>query len=248
MLKSNVYVGVTKSESHKGHLISKLSEADLEIILPESNKIRSRTVVSRSRARATGKYPSWKIGRMIQWESHNELNAFRLLDASSAAIAYQEQPLMLRYVLNGESQIHYPDALVEFVDGRELWEIKRKSDAIKPAFADRTRFLEAALPQYGYTYRMVIAEDLAKEPRLSNVIKLLKYGREPVNDLAREHVRQILLTAPSVCWASASNGDLGPCGREVLSRLVLEGVLSCDVEQPLGATTCFVSTRPANGA
>ena len=54
----------------------------ISIELPNEGNLRSRTVVSRSRARPTGKYPSWKMGRMIQWESCNELNACRLLDAN----------------------------------------------------------------------------------------------------------------------------------------------------------------------
>src|SRR5579859_7695488 len=40
---------------------------------PPDGKIRARKVVSRSRARGTGKFPSWKMGRMIQWESTYEL-------------------------------------------------------------------------------------------------------------------------------------------------------------------------------
>src|SRR5215813_8651303 len=40
----------------------------------------SRNVVTRSRVRPTGKYPSWKMERMLEWESRNELHAFRLLD------------------------------------------------------------------------------------------------------------------------------------------------------------------------
>jgi hypothetical protein len=47
-------------------------ERILEIIYPQAGDIRARTVVSRSRARSTAKYPSWKMGRMMQCESSNE--------------------------------------------------------------------------------------------------------------------------------------------------------------------------------
>jgi len=39
------------------------------ILLPKPGQMRSRNVVSRSNARSTGKYPSWKMGRMIHWEA-----------------------------------------------------------------------------------------------------------------------------------------------------------------------------------
>jgi len=44
----------------------------IEIKFPVDGKIRSRKVVSRSNARNSGKYPSWKMQRMMQWESPHE--------------------------------------------------------------------------------------------------------------------------------------------------------------------------------
>ena len=60
------------------------------ILFPEPAQIRSRKVVSRSNARSAGKYPNWKTGRMMHWESSNELNAFRLLDCDPSVTSYGE--------------------------------------------------------------------------------------------------------------------------------------------------------------
>src|SRR5262245_2804740 len=43
-----------------------------------------RTVVTRSRERSTGKYPSWTMNQMLEWESPFELNAMYSLDADPA--------------------------------------------------------------------------------------------------------------------------------------------------------------------
>lgn len=239
MFQQYEYFDLVKSQSYQRSLMNKAGDCVLEIIFPEDNKVRSRTIVSRSRARPTGKYPSWKMARMIQWESHNELNAFRLLDANPAAVAYHEQPLTIRFRLNGETHVHYPDVLVQWGSSRELWEIKPEAEAARPPYVTRTRFLEAALPELGFAYRLVLAENLAQQPRLTNVLTLLKYGREPVGELAREHIRQLLHSTGSIRWESATNGDLGPTGRSVLSRLTLEGFLACDLAQPLLPTTSF---------
>ena len=211
----------------------------LEIIFPEAGKVRSRTVVSRSRHRSTGKFPSWKMGRMMQCESLPERNAFRLLDACPAVTAYYEQPLIVRYVMDGILHTHYPDLLVEIGCRRELWEIKPFRAAIEPETAARTRLLESTLPAHGFTYHMVTAEELAREPRLSTAIELLKHGRRPVSETEREHTRQLFLAASHITWAAANGGDLGPRGRAVLSRLALEGVLVFDGEQPLTSFTKF---------
>jgi len=214
----------------------------LEIIFPEGDKIRSRKIISRSRARPTQKYPSWKMGRMVQAESPNELNAYRLLDADPCAIAYHEQPLTIRYVLDGNVHIHYPDTLVQWGQSRELWEIKPEKEAADPAFKDRTKLLALALPELGFAYRLVIAEDLAREPRLSNVLTLLKFGRAPANPLARERFRQAVEATGGVRWGAVLDGAFGVTGRNLVCRLTLEGALAVDVEQPLTRETYLTWT------
>jgi hypothetical protein len=42
---------------------------------PEEGEQRMKEIVNRSNTRATGKYPSWKMGRMMQWETVGHLDA-----------------------------------------------------------------------------------------------------------------------------------------------------------------------------
>lgn len=204
----------------------------ISITPPEEGKLRSRKVVSRSRARPTGKYPSWKMSRMIQWESINELNAYRLLDANPVVTSYHEQPYVIRYELDKQIHLHYPDVLVLSGGSKELWEIKPSSEAEKHEYVERTELLAAELPNLGFSYRLVIAEDLAQEPRLSNALTILKFGRLPISDVAREQLRQAVLKTGAINWGSVTSGAFGPMGRQLVCRLVLEGVLSFDVEKP----------------
>ena len=214
----------------------------LALEFPETPGARSRKVVTRSRARATGKYPSWKMGRMIQWESQNELNAYRLLDANPAVRAFHEQPLVIRFRLDGIEQAHYPDTLVELASSKELWEIKPATEAARPEYQARTRLMVKALPDFGFTYRMVIAEDLAREPRLTNTISLLKYGRQAVSLFEREKVRQVLLKTGGLTWGDAISNIAGPRSRGLLARLTLEGNLQISIDEPLTLGSRFVAT------
>lgn len=225
-------------------VLDKFGSLILEIEFPKDGKLRARKVVSRSRARSTGKYPSWKTGRMIQWESSNELNAYRLLDATPTVLAYYEQPLCIHFTLNGEKHIHYPDVLVESRDSRELWEIKPESEALLPQYVERTKFLESELQKLGLPYRMVLAEELGRQPRLSNVLTLLTHGRKKIGSLDRERARELFAAVPEISWGTATRGDLGKNGRSTLSRLALEGVISCDLEQPISAKSVFTIVPP----
>ena len=225
-------------------ILPRLAQPAVVITFPEAGTLRSRRVVSRSRARPTGKYPSWKMARMVQWESHNELNAYRLLDASPLVKSFREQPAEIRYVLDGEEHRHYPDTLVELPDGKEFWEIKPRREAFSPEVARRTELLARELPGKGYAYRMVLAEDLARQPRLDNVLTILKFGRPAIDPVDRERMRVAFSPGSELTWNDAVSSERGGNARGVVCRLLLEGVLVLDVEQPLSPATLL---RWANG-
>ena len=110
------------------------------IVFPEKDHLRSRKVVSRSRSRPTGKYPSWKMRRMVHWESENELNAFRLLDCDPDVTSYHEQPCKVEFVQDGLARSHYPDILVKKNGRKELWEVKNEAQAEESEVVTRTSF------------------------------------------------------------------------------------------------------------
>ena len=149
----------------------------LRIAFSSPEQVRSRRVVTRSRFRPTGKYPSWKMGRMMQWESMNELHAFRLLDSDPRVTVFTEQPCEIVYVDGTETRRHYPDIYAEVDSNRELWEVKAECEAVQGEVSTRTELLTSGLKRYGFTYRVVLDHELAKQPRLDNAKTLLRYGR-----------------------------------------------------------------------
>jgi hypothetical protein len=208
-------------------------------------QIRIRKIVSRSRMRETGKYPSWKTGRMHQWESPNENNAFFLLDYLPQVLAFREQPCEIVYVnYDGVHASHFPDVEVDFASSRELWEVKPEKYANREPFKRRTEILTAELPAFGFTYQMKTAEYLALEPRQENIRKLLNFGRRPLTGLEREHVRRELAHHGSFLWSDCRAGMFGPCGREIACRLVLEGYLELDINSAFNENAEF---RPLAG-
>lgn len=212
---------------------------EVKINFPKDGKIRSRKVVSRSNARNTGKYPSWKMGRMMQWESVHEGNAMRILDASPHVTAFHEQPCEIIYSMNGEQRRHYPDFMVIEGNLREFWEVKTEADANSAEVAERTAFLTELLPEYGYSYRVVLAEALAKQPRLDNVKRLNKLGRQPISILEQERVRRLFTHEPVITWGMLE--QVSPQTLRNVSRLILEGKLCIDFNQPISPATSIRS-------
>lgn len=212
------------------------SNAILAIDFPAGG-LRARKVVTRSRARPTGKHPSWKMNRMMQWESPHERNAFRRLDATPEVLTFEEQPAVITYRLDGVVHKHFPDILVRYRYKQEFWEVKTSADASRDEVAVRSRLMERLLPPLGFTYRLALAEDLAQDPWLSNATHLLKWGRTPVPLLAWEDLRQAFARFPSISWGTVLDGALGRDGARHVCRLILEGRLSMDLSKPMERRT-----------
>lgn len=225
---------VSTSPSHtlphvaaNGHIVG--------IEFPKEGDLRSRKIVTRSRARATGKYPSWKMDRMIQWESADELNVYRLLDVDPQVKNFQEQPLTISYVLNGEQHAHYPDTLVTTNTGRELWEIKTAYHANKPQILERTALMTAMLPGHGYQYRMILADQLRNSIEITNALTLLTH-QTAISSIERESLRRLLEQTPTLTWGDVTADALGEKSRAHACRLVIEGSLHLDIKAPLTAS------------
>jgi hypothetical protein len=224
--------------------IAKKSEAIkpqqlVTITFPDARKKRARKVVTRSRARATGKFPSRKMNRMLQWESIHELNAFRLLEVNPEVKFFQEQPCEIHYVMDGEHRVHYPDILVKTEHNKEFWEIKSEFEAKRPETTARTKLLTSALPDLGYQYRVVLGEDLARKIRLYNIKSLLAYGQDDVPRLLREKARQIFAQIPDMTIEQLIAGTVGEINRKHVYRLIVEGELLCDIESQLSPKTAL---------
>lgn len=211
----------------------------IQIIFPKDGKIRSRKVVKRSNARMTGKYPSWKMQRMMQWESEHESNAMRVFDASVEVIDFNEQPCEIIYEMEGESFRHYPDFLVQTLDGNTFCEVKMAADAASDDVAKRTAHLTQYLPYYGYQYRIELAEDLAQEPRLGNLKRLLKLGRVDVSLPEKEHFRQFFKQHDAILWSDLKQNECHPMLLPQACRLILEGNLTIDLNKPISESSAI---------
>ena len=156
---------------------------------------------------------------------------------------FHEQPCEIVYALDGQLRRHYPDILVEQNDRKELWEVKDEARAEELEVVGRTKLLAEELPGWGYTYLVVLAKDLAMQPRLANACLLLRFGRSAVSDREQEFIRQIVKGHRSLLWSEACSGKYGSRGREILCSLVLRGVLTIDLNTPISPSTCFVSRK-----
>lgn len=180
------------------------------------------------------------MGRMLQWESQNELNAFRLLDCNPEISRFCEQPCEIVHTIRGDEHKHRPDILVQRNGLKEFWEVKPDTETMDADLVERNALLAQDLHSLGYRYRVMNAKELAVQPRLRNAITLLRLGYREITALQRESVRLAFKKYGHLVWSHASEGHYGHRGLQMLCRLVLEGTLLVDVNSPLGPDTRFI--------
>ena len=204
----------------------------IEIEFPTDEQ-RARRVVSRSNHRVTGKHPGFKSRRMHYWESHLERDAFVLLDSMAEVDAFREQPAILYYGDNCSLR-HYPDLLVTCGDRQIFVEIKTEQEASSDEIVERTNLLVPALAKHGYGYHVMTDAVIRRSTtRLANLRYLLRFGRAALKLIDFEWFRRLFLANSVVEWQSIVGSPTDTSRLIGLCRLILEGRLKADLEQPI---------------
>lgn len=203
---------------------------------------RARRVTRRSNFRTTGKLPIAPLGRMVQWESRIERDAWVLLTTCPLVVFRGEQPRKLEVKIDGEWKAHYPDALV-LLEGFETFaEIKQDQEALKPEVVARTNAVRAGLASKGYGYCVLTESLIREEPRLANCWQVHWRGLASVDPRSCEALRRSfqrnggVLTLKEVMATEDGERALA----EIVT-MVREGRIVFDMTQPWGPETRFYS-------
>lgn len=194
----------------------------------------SRKVVTRRGRRFRGYFPSYKMGRMVAWESLLELAAIHLLEFSRGVLSYREQPVLIQYADGELFRDYYPDFEVVLFDGEVIHlEVKTTYQLAKPKIQSKFHAIAAHYQRRQQGFRLVTEKELQREPLLSNVRTLAYLVGKTTQVLQSPQELMKLLGAEIVAFDFAE----ACIGRDTLLRSLAHGVLDCDLNQPLSGTT-----------
>jgi hypothetical protein len=218
-------------------LFSSQEYAVTNLCFPSSKKARSRKVISRSNARPTIKYPSWKNQRMIHCESMHELNACVLLDADVSVKEFNEQPCRIDYRTPNGKSIHYPDFLVARGAVKEFWEVKADIGLENEDIIFRESLLKELLPNLGYEYHLVCGKAMREGAGLENARFLVTNGRLELSIDAINTAFQLFSEFRIETWKEFHIlGEISK-DRPTLCRLILEGYVCFDCTSLISSST-----------
>ena len=220
-----------------------------ELHWPPPGQLRVRRIISRSRAIATGKYPSLKLGRWVHWESKVERDGQRLVDVAPNVSYFGEQPVKIDFGCEDCILSHVPDLLIRFFVGTPwLVEFKDDNDPELEFARARATLLGGPLAVLGFRYVLVVHSDLKREAYLSNALWLRRYGRRPHNIVTWERARRLFshfgtMTLREFCSAE---GDHHQAIRSA-AALIRSGEISVDMAEPIGLESPLCWREDQNG-
>lgn len=145
-----------------------------------------------------GAYPSIKSGRMVNYLSLIERDICYWIDFDPATLAFESQPLQIKYAYAGKSRIYTPDYRVsyqdrppEIVEGKPAKKISDPDNQMK--FAAAREWCAANQ----HTFRVITDEDLRTGHRLRNIKFLTQYAWYQVQPAQKYRVMAALQRAAS---------------------------------------------------
>lgn len=186
----------------------------------------ARQVITRSGRGFRGRYPSRKMGRMIEYESLIERDLILLLEFSTGVVSFQEQPERLEYFDGEKMRVYFPDFGVQLISGQHL-HLEAKPEAKLESLKTRTKY-DCIAQHYANhrceQYQVVTDTVVRREPLYSNLRRLSGLRARPTPDL-----ETLSLRAGGERWDALE----ARVGYFALMKRVALGIWRCNLEQPL---------------
>lgn len=139
----------------------------------------SRKPITRSQRGFRLKYPSLKLGRMVNCESLLEGDFAPLLEFSPGVVSYREQPVRIEYWDGERMREYFPDFEVQLIDGGLIHvEVKLSTKMARPEVAEKYRAIAKHYQGTDKLFRIVTEQVIRMEPLHSNLRKLSPLRRD----------------------------------------------------------------------
>jgi len=204
-----------------------------------------RKVVTRSGKRFRGKFPSRKLGRMVQWESLLERDAILILEHRPDVDWYEEQPSEeIYYDAYGTAWRYTPDFGVRLTNGSEFHiEVKPLGKLVDVDLCHKLALIELRYKETGRRFEIWTEREIRADPRFST-LRTIHRARVRLDNFDTEQQLAQLRDQARVSFREAA---LALGGKHQVHRLLSQGAIQADFECALN-DEAFVWLKDFKGA
>lgn len=181
-----------------------------------------------------GRFHSRKMKRTLRARSDLEFDMFLLCELDPAVDAYIEQPLRLRYFLDGRTRWHMPDLFVRSAGVGTFMAIIPEEEAALPDRERRWPAIGVTLALSGYGYCVQTERHIRRQPRFSTLRTLFADRHAPLPDGAMRRQLALAVPAGATVAISALLAGFPQLAAKHIHSLIVHGYLATDLDTPLG--------------
>lgn len=158
-----------------------------------------RTISNAGGLKRIGTFPSLKVGKLVWWESPLEKDYIHLLEPDRTVKFYQEQPLKIRFVLDGKEHLYTPDFMVWRGPKIQIVEVKPEDKVYQEKYQRLFRIVSQACNEEGYEFLVVTDSMIRVQPKLNNIKTFWRYAGVPISSAQQlHHCRDIFSQTPEM--------------------------------------------------
>lgn len=164
-------------------------------------------------------------GNPVPFESGLARDALRLFELAPEVKMIIPEPGILRFTLDGQKMLYWPDYLLHLRDGRRaLVEIKYSDEAQSPANRARYDEIRGQVEQAGGMFAVLTEEHLRTRALQQNISLLERYRHDKVSSSAWAWLQMQLASSGPLSFVTAT----GQLGRPATLAAIAQGLVTTD--------------------
>lgn len=205
-----------------------------------------RAIMNNSGRKLIGKYPSGKMERTIKWEGTLERDYVSILEWQQDVIEYWEQPIKIKYHLNGKMRYYTPDFLVIRNSGKSLVEVKPRYRLEDPNTLLQIKVgIDFCLKKD--MHFKVVSDEIREGQFLKNIKLLERYSLENVSLFFINDAVAMVLKTESISIEELSN-YMGVRGYSSAIQkvyfLVYKSIIKVNMDEPITIRSLILGGNP----
>lgn len=197
---------------------------------------RAREPITRSRGIVRGQFPSFKMNRMVAWESQLERRACYLFEFSKGVKSFREQPITFRVPFSDKVKRYTPDFELILNTGEIVYvEIKPENklqDLEKLSFYNS---VSIQLNREGYQFIVITDKELINPIRERNLIILRAYQQQSLSQYEIEQTINWFKQRAKPIYLKELMTFLGSIHKPY--TFIAQGLISTDLNNPFSEDT-----------
>lgn len=197
---------------------------------------RAREPITRSRGIVRGQFPSFKMSRMIAWESQLERRACYLFEFSRGVKSFREQPITFRVPFSDRVKRYTPDFELILGTGEIVYvEIKPENKLKDLEILSFYNNISIQLNRESYQFIVITDKELINAIRERNLIILRGYQQQLLSKYEVEQTISWLKQRAKPIYLKELMTFLSSIHKAY--TFIAQGLISTDLDKPFSEDT-----------